>query len=191
MSVIRSGKPPRAPVLASAREPSGPTAEFRQHHDVLPPTIDRKQRREAWLVSSRFARLDPDAATQAAAARFYRDVAIARGAREPRATVRVDGGGTTDGISDAQIQARANLRDVRDSLGSLAYAVLDDCIVDDLAWTTIGRTYGWDRETAREYTVLYLRGLVEYYAMIDNARKPRRRVTINTADCAETALVAS
>lgn len=190
MSVVRSGRPPRAPVLASA---SGPTPEFRLHHDVLAPTIDRKVRREAWVVSSRFARLNPDEATQAAADRFYRDAAIASGAREPRATVRVDDGGRTDGISDSQVIAQANLRDAKNSLGEFAYALVYWCIVEDRSWTDTAHQYRWDRETARENTRLCIQALVEYYALRDNARKFGRRVEINTAEpcSAETASLAS
>lgn len=142
-------------------EATGPTPEFRRHHDVAPPRIDRQVRIERWSITSRFIRLNPDDATIAAAERFYRDFAIAFGVRERSA---VAGASRSGGITDARVIAAHNLRGVREAIGGVATWLVTACCVWDMTWTDIGHVLQCDREIAPKYTRAALAALVAYYA---------------------------
>jgi len=74
--------------------------------------------------------------------------------------LRVDGGSIgADGIASHQLDAAGRLRACRAVLGAERCALLQACVVEDVAWRQIGQRLGVAGETARERVIEAIQAL--------------------------------
>ena len=147
---------------------NAPSAEFRQHHQVIEPEISNRRYHPAWRVRSRLDRLvlagDIDRAMWLAAL-AYREL-HARAHRGSLQAGTIDGTGR-DGYragsrlerSESQLDALKRLAAFRQALGEIAIALIEALIIEDLSWRALSRRFKRDPRTTRSWTLVTLRGL--------------------------------
>jgi hypothetical protein len=149
--------------------PSNSPSEFcKQHHAVETPQIEGPTFRPGWRVKTRLDKLSTDSlislaewraglAFGAAAERLAR-VAMRTSAWNE---VAVDKHCGTPGraMSEAQLDAAARLRKVREALGPGVLELLTAHIVEDLSWCTLGQHCGVDRRTAKAWAIAAIKAL--------------------------------
>jgi hypothetical protein len=147
---------------------SGPSAAYRQHHDVEAPRVDARHFRPAWRVLTRLDGLLADKAITAAewhAAADYRELCdrMSRAAliRSPigRASMGTAGHHAFDMSLAGEFDALARLREVRRALGAWACTLLEAALVRDLSWAALGRHYRCDPKTARVWVIAAIKAL--------------------------------
>lgn len=176
--------------------PTGPTTQFQQHHDVQPPCIDRKLRREAWQIGTRLLALHDEGKIDRhaieAARRYHddHDIGIAGvSGRDPTGS-KVDGGANHDRMTTLRMSALTRYREANEfvarrlgiRLGYQAETILVCCIVLDKKWADLARvlprgsTYagssaGLSPLTAKTRTIDALRHLLAFYDELDGTER--------------------
>lgn len=159
-----------------------PSPEFRRHHDVAAPRVDRRAFRQGWLVHTRLAQLRDDGSIDAAtydaavSVRIDWEIAYGRGRSAPLMVLPGGGGGLTV-EHDRQLRrtdAVGRLRSVANRLGAFDASLIDLCVLSDLSWPEIGRRIGVSHPTARSYTIKALRRLAGDDATRRGAGSPLR-----------------
>ena len=143
-----------------------PTAEFRQHHDVHAPRVDRHAFRQGWRVHTRLdsllaaGRITPG---EWQAASEYRDtwgrVMAAMGATDVARLVLVAGASDAHERLGRVVGAVTRLRRVEALTGSFAAALCFACVVQDRPWADTARILCRDPHTARAWTTEAIRVL--------------------------------
>jgi hypothetical protein len=118
---------------------SGPSALYRQHHDVEAPSVDERHFRPAWRVLTRLDGLLADKAITAAewhAAADYRELwgvshATLIGSSIGRASIGTAGHQAFDVSLAGELDALARLREVRRALGAWPCTLLYLSVVRD------------------------------------------------------------
>jgi hypothetical protein len=68
-------------------------------------------------------------------------------------------GNAPGGMLARRVDAANQLRAIRAALGGFAFDVLEMHLVEDLAWSELGRRCGVHAKTARNWTITALQGL--------------------------------
>lgn len=146
---------------------SGPSAEFRAHHDVAAPRVDADAFRQGWRVTTRLDGLLADglitAAGYGAALRWRRDWELAFGSAPARA---YDGPRAAPGPSGGPIPrlaALGRLRAAESALGGFATGILIGLVARDMAWRRLAAGLGCEPATARRWAVVMIEGLAAHY----------------------------
>jgi hypothetical protein len=145
---------------------TGPSAVYRQHHDVEAPRVDGRHFRLAWRVLTRLDRLLADHAITAvewhAAADFRELVDGVRCRAFTRSsafgTVRAAGNSFRSWVA-GDLDASARLRQIRAVLGAWACTLLEAALVRDLSRAALGRHYRCDPKTARGWVIAAIKAL--------------------------------
>ena len=147
---------------------SGPSALYRQHHDVEAPRVDDRHFRPAWRVLTRLDGLLADKAITAAewhAAADYRELwdRVSRAAliRSPigRASMGTAGHHAFDVSLAGDFDSLARPREVRRALGAWPCTLLYLSVVRDQSWAALGRHYRCDPKTARAWVIAAIKAL--------------------------------
>jgi hypothetical protein len=184
---------PEMPALIS------PTPEFLAKHRVTRPEVTRDARRETWQIETRLYRLvrrgheGPSPAGKdwisfaeftAANDRWYAEYAKASGASGVgEVRERVSGGGaSSDGITTAQIMARAKLRAVAEFLGKRGAEILELVVIGDVTWAELARRINVSQPTAKLWACNVMRDLLTFYDEQDGVdRQGGSRVRVGIA----------
>ena len=124
-----------------------PSDDYRRHHDVTAPRIDRSSFRQGWRVRTRLDGLLADRSIGPGvwqAAVEYRD-AWARVSGDRSSALgagRISGGRDAHDRQIAVVDTLAELAVVERRIGRLASALCFACAVNDLSWPEIGRRCG-------------------------------------------------
>ena len=143
----------------------GPSAEYLAHHDVDAPRVDLTAFRQGWRVRPRVVQLlgdrAIDAATCVAAMQFALDWEVAYGRGRSAPLMMMPGGGGADEHARMaqRVDAVTRLREAGEHLGPLAFRLVEQCVVHDLAWAAIARTHSVTAPTARRWTIAALKHL--------------------------------
>ena len=146
-----------------------PSDDYRRHHDVTAPRIDRSSFRQGWRVRTRLDGLLADRSIGPGvwqAAVEYRD-AWARVSGDRSSALgagRISGGRDAHDRQIAVVDTLAELAVVERRIGRLASALCFACAVNDLSWPEIGRRCGRGNHTARTWTAHALRALAGAWA---------------------------
>jgi hypothetical protein len=143
---------------------SGPSAAYRQHHDVEAPRVDDRHFRPAWRVLTRLDGLLADKAITAAewhAAADYRELVdrVRRGALVRSSSLVRVGGSVAPNWVVGDLDSSARLRQIQTMLGAWTCALLEAALVQDLSWAALGRHYGCDPKTARAWVIAAIKAL--------------------------------
>jgi hypothetical protein len=141
----------------------GPSSFYRQHREIEEPQIDDAHFRPAWRIKTRLDALYTAGALAwsawQAALRYRAAAELAASIAWPSPTPLRGAGGDTGERLAAQADAHRYLARVRARLGPANVALIEACIVEDLAWAALGRRYGCTAKTARRAVVAALRRL--------------------------------
>lgn len=141
---------------------TAPTRQFRQHHAVEAPRIDRASFRTAWRVKTRLDQLredgiiEPHEWAMAVRLRDAVETVARQGIRAAPTEYLPSGAKPNFGIAAS---ASNFCRAIKEHLGPVGYAILTACVVDDLAWAELGRRMKLDPRTARAHTVVLIKML--------------------------------
>jgi hypothetical protein len=145
-----------------------PSPQLHQHHAIEPPAIDYATFRVFWRIRTRLDTLLLDGAISFAvwragvAFRTAAEIVIRETWRsrmhETRvADVRTPAIAAT--MSVHRVDAANQLRAIRQALGDFAIDLLEMHLVEDVAWSELGRRCGVHSKTARNWTIAALQGL--------------------------------
>jgi hypothetical protein len=143
-----------APPTFTGSASNAPTAQFRNHHDVLPPQVDDAAFRPGWLVRSRALALFENNLING---QQYQTVlwwrrSVERIGRMPvqKWTAYIDGARQPgNGVSEIELAAAAALRDSAWALGARRVGLLLAAVIQDRSWHDIGRQLGLSHKTAQ------------------------------------------
>ena len=142
-----------------------PSVEYLAHHDVDAPRVDLSAFRQGWRVRTRLAQLHADGAITArawgAGMQFVLDWEVAYGRGRSAPLMMMPGGGGADEHARMaqRVDAVTRLREAGEHLGPLAFRLIEQCVVHDLAWAAIARTHDVTAPTARRWTIAALKHL--------------------------------
>jgi hypothetical protein len=143
---------------------SGPSALYRQHHDVEVPRVDDRHFRPAWRVLTRLDRLLADRAITSAewhAAADYRELVdrVRRGALVRSSSLVRVVGSVFPNWGAGDLDASGRLQQIQTVLGAWTCALLEAALVQDLSWAALGRYYRCDPKTARAWVIAAIKAL--------------------------------
>jgi hypothetical protein len=139
-----------------------PSPEFRRHHDVAPPRVDRRAFRQGWQVHTRLMQLRDDGAIDEAAyqaaIRFRADwdAAFGRGRSAPLLALPGSGSMTEHDRMFRRLAVLDRLTAAAAHVGPFFAKLLQQCVVEDRTWAWIARTHGVSDKTARKWTIAAL-----------------------------------
>jgi hypothetical protein len=145
---------------------TGPTAAYRQHHDVEAPRVDERHFLPAWRVLTRLDGLLADHAITSAEWHAAADFRELVDQVRCRALTRSSAFGTVRAAENSfrnwgagDLDASARLRQIRAVLGAWACTLLEAALVRDLSWAALGREYERDPKTARTWVIAAIKAL--------------------------------
>jgi hypothetical protein len=157
------------PAPSSLPLSSAPTANYRQHHDVVAPQIDAASFRPSWLVQTRLWSLleagKIDRAELDAGLAWRRWAEVIAPTKVQSWEVRVDAPvGPGDGGMAYRVDAASRLRQAAAAVGPLRIAILEACVLRDHAWLQLARLLRVSDKTAKDRAVEAIAALAAWRA---------------------------
>jgi hypothetical protein len=153
-----------APPIFTGSSSSGPTTQFRQHHEVLEPRVDGAEFRQAWLVRSRALALFEnnliDGQQYGTFLWWRREVERLGKMPVQKWLPRVDGAVRPgDSPTEAELAAATALRESAWALGQKRISLLLTALVEERSWPDIGKRLGLSHKTVKSRTIEAVRAL--------------------------------